>query len=117
MAEVIPHPDYRRVPPGMPLNDVMLLKLTRPAQFNDFVSPVCLPSPSLAQYGEPGAPVFGNNNVTVVGWGMTGTGVSNKLKTASTDVQQKLVVPAVANKKCIKRWKDDRNQNLSGKLE
>ena len=72
MAEVIPHPDYRRVPPGLPLNDVMLLKLSRPAQFNDFVSPVCLPSPSLAQYGEPGAPVFGNNNLTVVGWGMTG---------------------------------------------
>ena len=72
VAEVILHPDYRRIPPGLALNDVMLLKLSRPAQFNDFVAPVCLPSPNLAEYGEPGAPVFGNNNLTVVGWGMTG---------------------------------------------
>ena len=38
------HPDYELTGLGLAVNDLMLLKLSRPAVFNDFVQPVCLPS-------------------------------------------------------------------------
>merc|ERR1719411_2418621 len=69
VAEIKIHPDYRLTSYRLAVNDVMLLKLSSPAIYNDFVRPVCLPPPSLAQYGEPGAGLFGNNVATVVGWG------------------------------------------------
>jgi len=42
VVEVIPNAKYGR-PPRDSSNDIMLLKLDQPLQFNDAVSPVCLP--------------------------------------------------------------------------
>ena len=44
MAETKVHPDYQLTSLGLAVNDLMLLKLSRPAVYNDFVKPVCLPS-------------------------------------------------------------------------
>ena len=44
VAENRPHPDYNISRIGSATNDIMLLKLSRPAEFNQFVQPVCLPS-------------------------------------------------------------------------
>ena len=44
MAETKIHPDYQLTPLGLAVTDLMLLKLSRPALYNHFVQPVCLPS-------------------------------------------------------------------------
>ena len=46
VAEAKPHPDYSEYQDRkrIPLNDIMLLKLSRPAEYNEFVQPLCLPS-------------------------------------------------------------------------
>ena len=46
MSEAKAHPEYiqNQQDSGVALNDIMLLKLSRPAEYNDFVQPVCLPS-------------------------------------------------------------------------
>ena len=44
MAEIKVHPDYGFTAHTIAENDIMLLKLSRPAVYNDFVQPVCLPS-------------------------------------------------------------------------
>ena len=44
VAEVRIHPDYLQFDSGLAENDIMLVKLSRPAVYNDFVHPVCLPS-------------------------------------------------------------------------
>ena len=44
VADLKIHPDFGRTSIGLADNDIMLVKLSRPAVFNDFVQPVCLPS-------------------------------------------------------------------------
>ena len=44
VAEIKVHPDYGFTAHTIAENDIMLLKLSRPAVYNDFVQPVCLPS-------------------------------------------------------------------------
>ena len=36
------HLDFRRLPTGIAVNDIALVKLRSPVQFNDFVKPICL---------------------------------------------------------------------------
>ena len=43
VAEVIIHPDYGLTPHNLAENDIMLVKLSRPAEYNKYVQPVCLP--------------------------------------------------------------------------
>ena len=71
----------------------------------------------LDQFGEPNVSKFGNNLPTVIGWGRT----SNKrgggpVRTASTDIQQKLKMPARDNRDCIARWRNILNADLTGEL-
>ena len=43
MDKVIKHPEYGRSRSGVAINDVMLLKLSQPVEYNTWVRPVCLP--------------------------------------------------------------------------
>ena len=43
ISREIEHPDYSITDINSLTNDIMLLKLAKPAIFNDFVGPVCLP--------------------------------------------------------------------------
>jgi len=107
VAKKIIHPDYELTRLGLAVNDIMLLKLSRPAVFNNFVRAVCLPSPSLEQFGEVGASKFGNNLPTVVGWGRTSNSRrGGPVSSAPTDVQQKLQMPTRDYGDCLARWQN-----------
>ena len=41
--KVIIHPEYGLSPSGVALNDIMLIKLSQPVEYNEWVRPVCLP--------------------------------------------------------------------------
>ncbi|XP_042913548.1 serine protease 27 [Parasteatoda tepidariorum] len=54
------HPDFGK--PRRYSNDVALLKLKRPLEFDNFAQPICLPDPDRD---------YSNRNAMVVGWGAT----------------------------------------------
>jgi len=117
VAEVKIHPQYGKTPVGLAINDIMLLKLSRPVHYNEFVKPVCLPSNRLDAYGEEEAEIFDNNRAVVVGWGSTSTAVDNEIKIVSTARQQKLIAPAVSNLDCIGQYEETVKVNLSGNIK
>ena len=41
--KVIIHPEYEISEIGLAINDVMLVKLSQPVEYNTWVRPVCLP--------------------------------------------------------------------------
>ena len=43
VEKVISHPDYGISTSGLALNDIMLVKLRLPVEYNAWVRPVCLP--------------------------------------------------------------------------
>ena len=43
VAEVKIHTGYSQTESGFVVNDIMLVKLSRPAEYNKYVQPVCLP--------------------------------------------------------------------------
>ena len=49
LFQLITHPQYINVTEG---NDIALLQLDRPAIFNNFVSPICLPNGEQPAVGE-----------------------------------------------------------------
>ena len=64
-------------------DDIAIIRLRRPAQFNDFVSPICLPGPQPVE----------NDPVVVAGWGVTNTTIlmlSSVLQEASIRVRNVL---------------------------
>ena len=76
-------------------------------------SAVC--RPSLAQYGEPGAGLFGNNLATLVGWGRTSWGKASHNST-QTQLQQKLETPVMSNLNCISHLENILKLDLSEDL-
>lgn len=63
VAEVINHPyyDYFTID-----NDISLLRLSAPVQFDDFISPVCL--------AKARSVIYPNTSSWVTGWGVTSDG-------------------------------------------
>ncbi|GFT80300.1 clotting factor B [Nephila pilipes] len=76
---VLRHPDYQQ---RFYYNDIALLKLERPVVFNNYVMPVCLPSPSVPLMEDE---ELEGKKVTVMGWGDESYGgkTSRVLKEAS----------------------------------
>ena len=74
-------------------------------------SAVC--RPSLAQYGEPGAGLFANNLATVVGWGRTSNTEEGPVRSAQTDLQQKLEIPAVDYGDCVGQYRTSLDIDIS----
>ena len=130
MARSIPHPRYSRTESGLPINDIMLLKLSRPVVYSVSAFPVCLPNlcvkhvlislrlqiilPHLRtltdQFGEAGhSSLIGTSEpgkAVVVGWGKTNTDVDDSITIVSTAAQQKLDLPVVSNQACVQTWNE-----------
>jgi len=102
----------------MVINDIMLLKLERPAELNDFVQPACLPfgddlPREIVDMGEEGAPPFPLDDESctqhgpcpvVIGWGKSYAGDYNETRTVASANQQKLELPLVNNANCGDKW-------------
>lgn len=102
----ITHPSYTTTRKGLAINDIMLLKLKSPVTFNDFVSPVCLPTPSYTlRIGEPENNRGFLSSGKVVGWGQTYTDADDESKTVPSARQQKLKMPFVSNQNCIEKFR------------
>ncbi|MEZ4831027.1 MAG: trypsin-like serine protease [Caldilineaceae bacterium] len=86
VAQVIPHPSYN---PNGSDNDIALLRLSSPVQFNQYVQPIPLVfSPANDSLVEAG------DMSTVTGWGRTSEGGS------SSNILMEVQVPIVSNRNC-----------------
>lgn len=70
VAELIPHENYLPNSQAQQ-DDIALLRLERPAVFNDYVRAICLPFDSHVVYRN-----FDGETMNVVGWGKTENGES-----------------------------------------
>ncbi|XP_035208066.1 serine proteinase stubble-like [Stegodyphus dumicola] len=88
VTSVIRHPEYQQ---RYYYNDIALLRLDRPVSFNDYVMPICLPSPTAPLLRDEN---LVGKNVTVMGWGDDSYGgvTSRVLKEAT--------VPIVSRRSC-----------------
>ncbi|XP_023813059.1 transmembrane protease serine 9-like [Oryzias latipes] len=82
---VIVHPNYNS---GTQNNDIALLQLSSPVTFNNYITPVCLPS--------TGSTFYSGVKTWVTGWGDIGNGVSLPAPQTLQEVQ----VPIVGNRQC-----------------
>ncbi|XP_037820128.1 trypsin-1 [Lucilia sericata] len=82
VARVIIHPQYN---PTTIVNDVALLRLESPIQFNDKIRPVCLPNRNHN---------FDNKDAVVAGWGLIKEGGS------TSNYLQEVTVPIITNQQC-----------------
>ena len=99
VATVRKHPNFIIREDGIPVNDIMLIKLSTPAVYNRLVRPVCLPPASFdSLLGEEGhAPGFFKHGNVVAGWGSTETYRGD----FGIGVPQKLITPLLSNEECI----------------
>ena len=106
MQEIV-HPDYYTSKINTLVNDIMLFKLAKPAaMLNKYVQPICLDlDNSLDMLGEPGHDDI--KTATVVGWGNTYNETADKdFFIAPTPKQQKLEMPIIDHKECVRKWKN-----------
>ncbi|XP_034566458.1 transmembrane protease serine 9 [Notolabrus celidotus] len=85
VSQIIIHPDYNTTTLE---NDISLLKLSSPVNFNDFILPVCL--------AESGSSFFDGTNSWVTGWGNIRVNVPLPPPKNLMEVE----VPIVGNKRC-----------------
>ncbi|XP_078659980.1 trypsin-1-like [Branchiostoma floridae x Branchiostoma belcheri] len=97
VQDIIVHEDfaYDRV-----TNDIALIRLSRPANMNDWVSPICLP--------EGGEKVEHNTICTAVGWGYTKPLAFEEFQTGDlqSPILQEILLPVVSNLKCNTKLPD-----------
>ncbi|XP_071534430.1 CLIP domain-containing serine protease HP8-like isoform X2 [Panulirus ornatus] len=95
VAEIILHPQYDTT--CKECNDIALLKLSAPAQFDDiFVMPICLPVDPLLDLGF-GEEEFVNKYVWAAGWGSTARDPSIKRQ---PDTLQQVLLPLKNTEHC-----------------
>jgi len=107
ILQEIVHPDYYTSKINTLVNDIMLFKLAKPAAaLNIYVQPICLDlDNSLDMLGEPGHDDI--KTATVVGWGNTYNETADKdFFIAPTPKQQKLEMPIIDHKECVRKWKN-----------
>ncbi|XP_016430936.1 enteropeptidase [Sinocyclocheilus rhinocerous] len=88
---VIMHQRYNR---RTKESDFALMHLQTPANFTDYVQPICLP--------DPGAEIEEGRECVIAGWGLTAEDGSR------ADVLQEAVVPLLSNKQC-QEWLPEYN--------
>jgi len=91
-AKIIIHPDYD---PETKRNDICLLRMSEPLDFNDWVQPIGLPL--------QGQETEAGTECTATGWGSTteGGGVANKL--------HKITIPVVSDEECNENYASGAN--------
>merc|ERR1711862_217236 len=101
------HPNYRLNQDSVAINDIMMIKLSRPAVYNKLVKPVCLPSPTFDNLlgEESHTPGYFKDRSVVVGWGKTYRGDYKETEQTASSIQQKLATPLLSNGECIDLFK------------
>ncbi|KAH8394902.1 hypothetical protein KR222_009436, partial [Zaprionus bogoriensis] len=84
VAEVITHPKYNARNYD---NDIAIIKLDEPVEFNEVLHPVCMPTPGRSFKGETGI---------VTGWGAL------KVGGPTSDTLQEVMVPILSQEECRK---------------
>ncbi|KAG5277685.1 hypothetical protein AALO_G00090240 [Alosa alosa] len=85
LSQIISHPSYDRDTNN---NDIALLRLSTPVNFNDYVSPVCLAA--------SGSEFSTGTNSWITGWGYIGEGESLPFP----ETLQEVEVPVLGNRQC-----------------
>lgn len=118
VASVKKHPSYKITKNGIAVNDIMMIKLSRPAVYNRLVRPVCLPTPNFDNLlGEGGhTPSYFKHQNVVVGWGRT-YHLDNTNKQTFSSYQQKIITPLLNNNECIEMLKRLSNITLEISVE
>uniref|UniRef100_A0A3P9L477 Peptidase S1 domain-containing protein n=1 Tax=Oryzias latipes TaxID=8090 RepID=A0A3P9L477_ORYLA len=80
---VIVHPNYNS---GTQNNDIALLQLSSPVTFNNYITPVCLPS--------TGSTFYSGVKTWVTGWGDIG------ISLPAPETLQEVQIPIVGNRRC-----------------
>jgi len=91
LSEIHVHPKYGQV--GV-LYDVAVLKLAEPLEFNNHVSPVCLPANTNEEQPEGGTPIF------LTGWGNTRPGKNTDTSIPASDTLKQLGIPIISREEC-----------------
>ncbi|XP_050414203.2 trypsin-2-like [Patella vulgata] len=89
-AAVIKHPNYRDLPNGEQENDIAIIKLAQPLQFNNCVQPICL-----ANDGD-GVALPSGTQCTIAGWGTTSSGGQ------ASPILQETTIPTYNGFECSK---------------
>lgn len=96
IEKLIPHEQYE--PAGeQQYNDIALLRLSRPAQVNYFVKPICLPSTNDLRTDT----VVQGKKYVVAGWGKTET-------RSQSDIKLKVIVDGVSKQSCNSVYQSQR---------
>ena len=107
VAETRKHPDFSKTDDGLYYNDIMMIKLARPAVYNLLVRPVCLTPPDFDNLlGEEGHTPTHYKDASVVGWGLTYKKDYQDTEQVAASVQQKLTTPLLSNKQCIQIFEE-----------
>lgn len=69
------HPEYNDM---LHFNDIALIKLARPIEFNNEISPICLPSADLVKF----------NNLVISGWGHLGNDLPQSKTLQEVDLKE-----------------------------
>jgi len=95
VSEVHVHPKFQSVgSDGVPVWDIALLKLTKPIQFTDHISTVCLPAAQDEELPPAGTLVF------LTGWGNT------RSANQSSETLKQVSVPLVEVEECKDAYSD-----------
>jgi transmembrane serine protease 3 len=88
-TRAVPHPEYN---PDTTLNDIAVVKLSKPIKFTKTIQPACLPA--------KGEIVPDTAQGTVAGWGHTQEGAYDTSK-----ILMQVGVPVVSSDKCINNYR------------
>jgi len=117
VEKVIKHPQYGISQSTLAVNDLMLLKLSQPVEYNAWVRPACLPDLNLtSQLGEPGHTPPLMDKAEVVGWGKNGTEEFVETDIVPTAAQQKLKMPLISNEDCGTKYYEDLGLDIRGEI-
>jgi len=91
VAEIHVHPKFATQSPKY---DISLVKLAKPIEFTDHISPVCLPTQQDEEQPE------GGTNIFLTGWGKTKPGFSGNPNIPVSDILKQVAIPILAKDKC-----------------